>query len=369
MDRDFILAPQVVTISVVLEPAYAMLDSLSMLNYVDEYPGLDPWMPRTAAALPAERMYRNRLVFDAFYHAFLGTDESWANIPALVEAIKQADAEKLVDGVIKGLAEWCSHYPNAVTLPPREQLISSYEIFVDLIRNLRAQKEHEKELEPLSEEFLQDWFRGLNEPEWLRSVLVEHLSYMWEHILKSEWKRVEPMLVESVEAFQKLDFSGMSPIEAGRVITGRDMSSTWIGDTMKAATLLRFVPCPHIGPYVSLVKSPSLVRIMFRPRMPEGKTAKSPQLNRSELLVRLSALADDTRLRILELLSGHEELCAQDIIEMLDLSQSAASRHLRHLSATGYLVERRVEGAKCYQLNKDTVEHTMQALPNLLQVP
>jgi ArsR family transcriptional regulator len=67
----------------------------------------------------------------------------------------------------------------------------------------------------------------------------------------------------------------------------------------------------------------------------------------------MNALADDTRLRILEILTKHDELCAQDIIEELGLSQSSVSRHLSQLSATGFLVERRRDVNKCYSLNVD----------------
>ena len=42
----------------------------------------------------------------------------------------------------------------------------------------------------------------------------------------------------------------------------------------------------------------------------------------------------------------------------LDLSQSAASRHLKQLSATGYLLERRFSGAKCYKLNPQRIRDT-----------
>jgi DNA-binding transcriptional ArsR family regulator len=50
----------------------------------------------------------------------------------------------------------------------------------------------------------------------------------------------------------------------------------------------------------------------------------------------------------------------------LDLSQSATSRHLKQLSATGYLIERRCEGAKCYALNEDRVDDTMRAISGFL---
>ena len=94
----------------------------------------------------------------------------------------------------------------------------------------------------------------------------------------------------------------------------------------------------------------------------------TPSLGRSELLVRLNALADDTRLHILELLTREEELCAKDIMQTLNLSQSAASRHLRQLTATGFLNERRQETAKCYNLSAERIDDTLDALARFLNV-
>jgi len=46
----------------------------------------------------------------------------------------------------------------------------------------------------------------------------------------------------------------------------------------------------------------------------------------------------------------------------LELSQSAVSRHLKQLSATGYLNERRCDGAKCYTLDPKRIEDTLHAI-------
>ena len=63
---------------------------------------------------------------------------------------------------------------------------------------------------------------------------------------------------------------------------------------------------------------------------------------------------------------SYNDMGSQDIMEHLELSQSASSRHLKQLSATGYLIERRCNGAKCYELNAERVEDTVQALGNFL---
>jgi ArsR family transcriptional regulator, arsenate/arsenite/antimonite-responsive transcriptional repressor len=53
------------------------------------------------------------------------------------------------------------------------------------------------------------------------------------------------------------------------------------------------------------------------------------------------SLSDETRLKILWLLSGTEELCVCDIIEVLGITQSKASRHLRYLYHLGWVTDRR----------------------------
>ena len=53
------------------------------------------------------------------------------------------------------------------------------------------------------------------------------------------------------------------------------------------------------------------------------------------------ALADETRLKILWLLLGQEELCVCDFMGTLNITQSKASRHLRYLYHLGWVTDRR----------------------------
>jgi ArsR family transcriptional regulator len=53
------------------------------------------------------------------------------------------------------------------------------------------------------------------------------------------------------------------------------------------------------------------------------------------------SLADETRLRILWLLMAREELCVCDIMGVLGITQSKASRHLRYLYHLGWVTDRR----------------------------
>jgi ArsR family transcriptional regulator, arsenate/arsenite/antimonite-responsive transcriptional repressor len=53
------------------------------------------------------------------------------------------------------------------------------------------------------------------------------------------------------------------------------------------------------------------------------------------------SLADETRLKMLWLLMGQEELCVCDIMGVLGITQSKASRHLRYLYHLGWVTDRR----------------------------
>jgi len=60
----------------------------------------------------------------------------------------------------------------------------------------------------------------------------------------------------------------------------------------------------------------------------------------NETLKITSALADETRLRILLVLKGRE-LCLCQLIELLNLSQSTVSRHMSILKGAGLVVSRK----------------------------
>lgn len=55
----------------------------------------------------------------------------------------------------------------------------------------------------------------------------------------------------------------------------------------------------------------------------------------------LKALGDETRLKMLWLMLNHRELCVCDFVEVLQITQSKASRHLRNLYHAGLVNDRR----------------------------
>lgn len=69
-----------------------------------------------------------------------------------------------------------------------------------------------------------------------------------------------------------------------------------------------------------------------------------------DIVTIFKALADDTRLRVLKLLS-RGELCVCEIAAALDLEQPRLSFHLRILKEAGIVLDRRQERWILYRLN------------------
>jgi DNA-binding transcriptional ArsR family regulator len=151
------------------------------------------------------------------------------------------------------------------------------------------------------------------------------------------------------------------------------VTSQQLSDLSSSALLVNFsriifVPSAHVGPYLGEFYRDDEFIILFGARLPEGSTVVAPDLSRHEIVMRLNALADDTRLRILRYIADHGEQSSQEIMSELDLRQSTASRHLTQLCATGFLNWRRCEGAKCYSLAGDRLRDTFQAILAFLEV-
>src|ERR671934_3119673 len=64
-------------------------------------------------------------------------------------------------------------------------------------------------------------------------------------------------------------------------------------------------------------------------------TLPLPETERDELAARFKALADPTRVAIVNRLAGAEEVCVCDLTEAFELSQPTISHHLRLLREAG----------------------------------
>ncbi len=356
-EASFVSPETVSCVSFGLEPAFNTLHSLMLLTKVDHLSGLDEWVTRTAAALAPERRYMNQIVLIGLHYAVVPT-RSWSSFPLHVDDLARQNPLTLRDRVFQAYFSMTKNGSTTGLMQPAiPELLADRALYFSFLRERFGSFDEEVEAEA---------HLLLNDPPKLRDTIVTHLRYMWTHVMAPEWERVLPLLQTCVDAYRQIDFSGQSVTEAIQQVVERQPDD-WCQKVAGEADRVVFIPSAHVGPYQGRYMVNRTLYLLFGARQPQGAVNLSPELSRSELLVRLTALADDTRLRLLHYIAQNGEQRSPDIIRQLDLSQSAASRHLQQLTATGYLTERWQDGSKCYSLNPDRLDDTFGALMRFLQ--
>lgn len=341
-----------------LEPAQAIFSDLYLLDRREELPGLDRWVEQTAEAMEEERLHINHQVLNGLYFILL-PDRSYPDFPSYIADLAGQDPSNWVDDLIQHYEGMALDQP-ALDEPEKEALLADFDAYYQYLFERFGEKHVEIEVERQAHAWL-------NDPATMQADVLEHLNYMWQNHLQSGWTASLPLLQDSVDAFNQVDWPEGSNLEIAQWVTGQELND-WQHKMVGKSEQLVFVPSTHVGPYLVTLMRDKTLWVTFGAREPQGATVRSAALSRSQLLVRLNALADENRLHILDMLRGRDEMCAQDIIEELGLSQSSASRHLRQLSATGHVIERRQDSAKCYRLNPDQSRETIQALAEFLDV-
>ena len=85
-----------------------------------------------------------------------------------------------------------------------------------------------------------------------------------------------------------------------------------------------------------------------------------------DLVKALKALSDETRLRILSILL-ERECCVCEVMQVLDISQSRASRNLGIIQDAGFLKARREGAWMFYSVDWEATNRYAVSLANLLR--
>jgi len=355
---DAIVLPEVNTVEVRLDPVQTFINSMVLISRSEELSGLNPWIYETAAALTEEQMAQHYLVVIGLHYIMLPA-RFWKDIPSYLRHIKNSNPVTLRDQL---LDFYIRYEPCDLTddIPDADKdlLLADVNYFLDYLEKKFSAGNIDRDVESKA-------FDLLNDPPEMQRQVASHLKFMWDEHFKDEWKRIVPMLEDAVLAFEQVDFSNMSREEVAKYITGTDVKADYLDEIGENQQMI-FVPSAHNGPYQGMFHYKNSRGLIFGARLPEDTQVHAPDLSRNEITIRLGALADDLRLNILRMIAEEGEMKSQEIMDKLDLSQSAASRHLKQLSATGYLTERRCSGAKCYALNEERVQDTLRAVAAFL---
>jgi ArsR family transcriptional regulator len=356
-----IIAPtKTSTITFALEPAYNSFNNLYLISAYTS--GFSHWIREVAAGMTPDVHETNKHVIESACE-FLDA-KTWPSFPSWLEDLQTRDPYEMRDRLLEAFLSNAEKIlgKREEELPKPNQLLEDQESFLSFQKSLYDARE-----KPFDRAFYEAEHALYQDPIAWKDMIIHHLRTMWEQHLARDWEHNLPTLQACVSAFEALDLSGKPTVEILRQVFDRDIPDEW-EELIEGIEEIILIPSAHIGPYLLMISlSETTARIIFGARIPKGVPVRSAALSRSELITRMSALADDTRLSILHLLSQEAELSSQEIMTRLDLSQSATSRHLRQLSATGYIIERRKEAAKYYRLNPNRLEDMFKALKEFLQ--
>ncbi len=362
--QDTFEGPETEPLTVALEPAQNGLHSLLLVAKTEHYSGLSDWVTRTASTLSPRELWRHQLVIFGFYHALV-PEQRFPSFPAYVDHLATRDPRNLRDKMLDVYARLatrtsgkpcCWDDPSPIDL---DAILKDVDSYIGFLQERFDDSKIDVELEAQAYSYVVD-------PPAMQDLIVDHLRNMWDEYLAAEWAQVEPMLQDVALAFRQTDHSGEDRRQIAQWVTGHAMDDEKWDDIFERAGQIILVPSAHVGPYLSWSWAGDIFWVLFGARLPEGVQFHAPDLSRTEIVVRLNALADDNRLRVLQLVSERGELTSRELMSELGFSQSATSRHLKQLSATGYVTERRCNGSKCYRLDPERIQDTLSAVSNFL---
>ena len=329
------------TLEVVAQPLPAQLLSLALLTESTPALRLDAWIAAAAARLTPEQRLRNRLVFGALNGA-LDDDLQAGDLPEYLAALQQADPAALL---------------------------------------ARA---------AASTDAAADASRYLSDGAALRELLLTHLRDLWESALAPEWRKHELLLRNRTHVIQRvLTHNAAESAELMRaqwdaVVTDEVVmyasrararriraqllspgrTPDWAATHLARARRVRLSLSPHVSFAVTSSDGGETAHVFAQF---DNSMMRVAPVRPAEVLARIGALADETRLRMLETLAARGELRGQEIIAELGASQPVVSRNLKQLVGAGLVEERRAgDTNKWYRLRTDGSDAAFVALDQLL---
>lgn len=349
-------------IQISVEAVRNIIYSFQLIQKSNRLSGINHWPIDVYNDMSDKEKEIHRLLFDGFFYIIM-PEETWNSFPEYLNFLESRDplyySERLIDQyIIRGDLKPTNYNS--------DNILCSRDSYITFLKEvLKSSNKHfyiDNELESRAYELLK-------QPEELKSVIVGHLTMLWTKYMAVEWTKVVQASIDSVNAFQSINFTPMSIEAAFKTITDKECQNVFKNHTLEKIPHLNrfvFVPSPHVGPYLNKFIDGDTMWIFFGARLPENSNFNAPLLDHHEIITKLTALSDRTRLQILKHISQVGARTSSQIISDLNLSQSAASRHLKQLSATGFLDEKRVQSGKSYNINNRRVRTTLESVTNYL---
>ncbi len=346
---------------VAIEPAVNAFVSAVLVTSEHSEPGIHEWVTKTRALMTTEEKFRHKLVMIGLHYAVVPQEHS-GRFENYIEQLEKTPPQKFRENLLAGYddvyVKYKEEYPEMIK-PDWNDALTSADKYISVLSSIFGEENTDVEIESKAYEYVLD-------PVELKKLVTSHLRWFWQTHMQPEWDRVEPILEESARVFNKLNLREMSRNDLYQFIVGKEKSESKWMELIDTSKNVVFVPNAHIGPYMRMISIQDTAYVVFGAHLPEGSKLHIPELDRAEIVSKLSALADDTRLIILQLLLERGEMRSTEIMDEVKLSQPSVSRYLAQLTASGYLNEKRINSAKVYTLNKERIGKTLQAVSKYL---
>ncbi|MEZ4565010.1 MAG: metalloregulator ArsR/SmtB family transcription factor [Thermomicrobiales bacterium] len=210
-------------------------------------------------------------------------------------------------------------------------------------------------------------------PAELKQRTIDLYQGVWDHVVREAREEALPMLQQAADRGAALEDRGFG--DAYSALTGQRLPDV-LSHPPTSITRVAFCPSAHLGAFVSYIAyEPDLVVFFSAPGLlarvgarsasassrGQGALPANGHVEPADFLEATRALADPTRLRIVDLLL-EGELYAQEIVARLGVAQSAASRHLSQLERAGIVTVAARRGSKYYAVSADRLEALASAL-------
>ena len=213
-----------------------------------------------------------------------------------------------------------------------------------------------------------------HQPRQFLERFADMVREYWRQAFGGEWERLEPELSMIVgQAGQVIAGSGLYGFLAkfvGEVRIDRRADAFWLDRDHQHVvdigpdSMLVLVPSVYVWPHVRVnCDAPWPLALAFSAQSLTREA--QPPLPPGDLLAILKALASDTRLRALQIIADRPRT-TQELAPLLNLTEAAASAHLRALARAGLLRARRDGYYVLYHLDPNRLHALTGSLPGYI---
>jgi len=319
---------------------------------------------RNSPELDGESEWTARLVFEGLHHAVV-PERHFNTFPDYLQYMKSCDSSELTHNILqfyRDRHDWRSGtMKNLSTEEVGEKVLQSPDDFIAfLLESFDAANIHE--------DVEREAYLYLKSPDKMRDIIYSFIAELWESRFQQLWEENRDDLSDFIDKTDLSYLRNMTPSKAVSHMTGSEILEEKIAYALQRGYRLVFVPNRDVGEVYSKMISFDFLYIFFNPENYEKRRLNAQLDNLDELARKLGAVSDPNRLKILKYIAGKKEACSQNIIKNMGFSQSAVSRHLKALSDSGILIERRQVSAKFYRLNGEYIHNILHSLTGFLGI-